>query len=149
MPGPLAMTRHERETFLADLHVGVISIERAGLAPLAVPIWYDYDPAIGVWVITGKHSEKGRALAAAGRFALCAQSEAPPVYRYVSVEGPVASVRSAELERDRRPMARRYFGRELGDQYVASGGEGEENLVFTMRPARWRTVDYAKLARGA
>jgi hypothetical protein len=28
-----------------------------------------------------------RALAAAGRFALCAQSEAPPHYQYVSVQG--------------------------------------------------------------
>jgi hypothetical protein len=114
-----------------------------------VPIWYDYDPAIGVWVITGKDSEKGRALAAAGRFALCAQSEAPPAYCYVSVAGAITSMRPAELERDRRPMARRYFGRELGDQFVESGVEGEENLVFTMRPERWRTVDYAKLAGGA
>jgi hypothetical protein len=38
------MTRAEREAYLADLHVGVISIERAGSAPLTVPIWYDYDP---------------------------------------------------------------------------------------------------------
>lgn len=142
----LAMTRSEREAFLAALHVGVISIERAGQAPLAVPIWYDYDPAIGVWVITDADSEKGRALSAAGRFALCAQSEAPPLYRYVSVEGPVVSVRPAHLEEDRRPMARRYFGPELGDRYVASG-DGEGSLVFTMRPERWRTVDYGKHAQ--
>jgi nitroimidazol reductase NimA-like FMN-containing flavoprotein (pyridoxamine 5'-phosphate oxidase superfamily) len=77
----ISMTRQEREAFLAEVHVGVISIERAGRPPLAVPIWYDYDPAIGVWVITGKESEKGRALADAGRFALCAQTEAPPLYR--------------------------------------------------------------------
>ena len=100
-------------------------------------------------MITDKDSEKGRALAAAGRFALCAQSETPPACRYVSAEGAIASVRLAELERDRRPMARRYLGREGGDQFVESGVEGEENLVFTMRPERWRTVDYAKLYGGA
>src|SRR5262245_24274067 len=83
----ISMTRSEREAFLSAVHIGVISIERAGRPPLAVPIWYDYDPTIGVWVITGKDSEKGRALGEAGRFALCAQSEAPPLYRYVSVEG--------------------------------------------------------------
>ena len=44
MSSPLTMTRSEREAFLAAVHVGVISIERAGQAPLAVPIWYDYDP---------------------------------------------------------------------------------------------------------
>jgi len=141
----LTMTRAEREAFLSDLHVGVIAIERAGRPPLCVPIWYDYDPAVGVWVITGEDSQKGRALAEARRFALCAQSEKPPAYRYVSVEGPVVSVRPADLERDRRPMARRYFGTELGDRYVAGSAESDEARVFTMRPERWRTVDYAKL----
>lgn len=139
----LAMTRSEREAFLSAVHVGVISIERAGKAPLAVPIWYDFDPAIGVWVITGKDSEKGRALAAAGRFSLCAQSEVPPLYQYASVEGPVISVRPSRLEEDLRPMAHRYFGRELGDRYVENGGD-ENSRVFTMRPERWRTVDYRK-----
>ena len=81
-----AMTQTEKEAFLADLHVGMISIERDGAAPLCVPIWYDYTPDLGVWVITGSESQKGRALLAAGRFALCAQQEALP-YKYVSVEG--------------------------------------------------------------
>ena len=140
----LKMSVAERDAFLAELHVGVISIERAGKAPLAVPIWYDYSPAKGVWVITGEESEKGRALRAAKRFTLVAQSEAPPAYRYVSVEGPVVDVRPADLELHSRPMARRYFGKELGDAYVASQGEAG-SLVFTMRPERWRTVDYRKL----
>jgi hypothetical protein len=138
------MSRSEREAFLAGLHVGVVSIERAGKPPLSVPIWYDFAPAIGVWLITGRDSEKGRALAAAGRFALCAQSEAPPFYQYVSVEGPVVSMRPARLEEDRRPMARRYFGPELGDRYVESNEDGDGLVVFTMRPERWRTVDYRK-----
>lgn len=141
----LAMTRSEREAFLAEVHVGVISIGRGDRAPLCVPIWYDYTPEKGLWVITAKDSEKGRALAAAGRFALCAQVETPPLYRYVSVEGPIVSVGPAELEAHRRPMAHRYFGAALGDQYVA-GEAGYDNLVFTMTPERWRTVDYAKLS---
>lgn len=147
MAASLSMSNSEREAYLAEVHVGVIGIERPGQAPLCVPIWYDYDPAIGVWVITEQSSQKGRALAAAGRFALCAQSEAPPVYRYVSVEGPITSVRAATRDGDSRPMARRYFGRELGDRYV-DGGDSGDNRVFTMRPERWRTVDYAKLSGG-
>jgi hypothetical protein len=139
----LSMSRSEREAFLAGLHVGVVSIERAGKAPLAVPIWYDFEPSIGVWLITGRESEKGRALAAAGRFALCAQSEVPPLYQYVTVEGPVVSVRPARLEEDLRPMARRYFGPKLGDRYVDDSAN-DDSLVFTMRPERWRTVDYRK-----
>jgi nitroimidazol reductase NimA-like FMN-containing flavoprotein (pyridoxamine 5'-phosphate oxidase superfamily) len=36
----LTMTRLEREAFLADVHVGMISIAEEGRAPLTVPIWY-------------------------------------------------------------------------------------------------------------
>ena len=139
----LAMTLREREAYLADVHVGVIAIERPGQAPIAVPIWYDYDPAIGIWVITGEDSQKGRALHAAGRFTLCAQSETAPD-RYVSAEGPIRSVRPARREEDSRPMARRYLGGELGDRFV-DGNYGSGDRVFTMRPERWRTVDYGKL----
>lgn len=141
----LAMTKQERDAFLTDLHVGVISIEQEGQSPLAAPIWYDYAPEIGVWVITGDTSLKARHLKASGRFTLVAQSEAPPAYRYVSVEGPIVERRAADLEGDLRPMARRYFGNELGDQYTeATGSEGQS--VYVMRPERWRTVDYRKSA---
>ena len=143
----LSMTRSEREAFLTGLHVGVISIEQSDAPPLTVPIWYDYRPEAGLWILTGEKSAKGRALAAAGRFSLCAQEEEAPNYRYVSVEGPVSEVRPADLEKDSRPMAHRYFGEKLGDLYTESQSDGDDvNLVFTMRPERWRTVDYAKLA---
>ena len=141
----LKMSVEERDAFLADLHVGVIAIEQEGAPPVAVPIWYDYDPKIGVWVITGEDSVKGRALTRAKRFTLVAQSEEPPAYRYVSVEGPIVEVRPADRDTDMRPMAHRYFGPELGDQYVDSGVSGPGN-VYTMRPERWRTVDYRNLA---
>lgn len=143
----LAMSREEREAFLADVHVGVISIERDGQAPLSAPIWYDYAPDVGLRIITEKDSRKGRALAAANRFTLVAQTEEPPMYKYVSVSGPVVDVRPAELEAHRRPMAQRYFGKELGDLYV-SGEGGNENLLFTMKPERWLSVDYAKIQAG-
>jgi len=138
------MTREEREAFLADLHVGVISIERSDGPPLAVPIWYDFSPEAGVWILTGANSLKGKALQKAGRFTLVAQTETAPIYQYVSVEGPIVETRAAELERDQRPMAHRYLGAEQGDAYVAGSGN-EENLVFVMQPDRWRTVDYQKM----
>ncbi len=140
----LNMTKAEREEFLAGVHVGVISIEQSDAPPLTVPIWYDFEPEVGLWILTDEASAKGRALEAAGRFSLCAQEETPPNYRYVSVEGPVTEVRPADREKDSRPMARRYFGEKLGDLYTESG-EADGSLVYTMRPARWRTVDYSKL----
>ena len=88
-----AMSVAEREQFLAGVHVGVLSVDegeggRGSRAPLAAPVWYDYEPGGLVSVITARGSRKGVALAAAGRMSLCAQDENPP-YRYVTVEGPV------------------------------------------------------------
>ncbi len=139
----LAMTEPEREAFLAGLHVGMIAIERSDGPPLAVPIWYGYEPGGLVWVITDGDSVKGRLLQQAGRFSLCAQTEEPPFYKYVSVEGPIVDTAAADLETDSRPMAYRYFGQEIGDLYLAS--LESHGLKFSMRPERWWTVDYAKL----
>ena len=40
----LQMSTTERESFLADLHVGVLAVERADGAPLVTPVWYRYEP---------------------------------------------------------------------------------------------------------
>jgi hypothetical protein len=82
----LTMTKQQRESFLADLHVGIISIPEEGRGPLTVPIWYSYEPGGELRVVTARTSRKARLLQRAGRFSLCAQTETPP-YKYVSVEG--------------------------------------------------------------
>jgi nitroimidazol reductase NimA-like FMN-containing flavoprotein (pyridoxamine 5'-phosphate oxidase superfamily) len=143
----LAMTNPEREAFLAELHVGIISIAEDGRGPLTVPIWYGYEPGGELRIVTGKASRKGRLLDRAGRFSLCVQTEIPP-YRYVSVEGPIIAIEAADVERDVRPLARRYLGREGGDAYIASTrDEHVDNVLVRMRPERWLTVDYAKMER--
>ena len=113
-----AMTKEEREAFLADLHVGVISIAEEGRGPLTVPIWYVYEPGGEIWFTTARASRKGKLLAQVVRFSLCAQAETPP-YKYVSVEGPIIAIETADLERHRRPLARRYLGLGPGDRYIA------------------------------
>ena len=140
------MTRPEREAFLADLHVGVISIPQPEGAPLAVPIWYDYEPGGDIWVLTGPSSRKGRLLYEGTQVSLVAQREALP-YAYVTVEGTVTGIRDAEVEADSRPMARRYLGEEGGDAYTAAN-VGDVSVRLTIRPDRWLTVDYAKAGLG-
>ena len=56
----LAMTKQEREEFLAGVHVGIISITEDGRAPLAVPVWYAYEPGKDLRITTGSGSRKGR-----------------------------------------------------------------------------------------
>jgi nitroimidazol reductase NimA-like FMN-containing flavoprotein (pyridoxamine 5'-phosphate oxidase superfamily) len=140
----LTMTKEEREAFLADVHVGVISVAEDGHGPLTIPVWYSYEPGGEVRIITARASRKGKLLERAGRFSLCAQTETPPYYKYVSVEGPIVAIEAADLERDRRPLARRYFGTELGDSYIESTRNLVGNVLIRMRPERWLTVDYAK-----
>ena len=139
----LTMTKEEREAFLADLHVAVISVTEDGHGPLAVPIWYSYEPGGEIRIITDRMSRKGKLLERAGRFSLCVQTESLP-YKYVSVEGPIVAVEAADLERDRRPLAHRYLGTELGDRYIESRRDVVGNTLVRMRPERWLTVDYAK-----
>jgi hypothetical protein len=144
-----AMTQEAREQFLADLHVGVISIAEDGRGPLTVPVWYAYEPGGDVRLVTGRTSRKGRLLERAGRFSLCAQTEAAP-YKYASVEGPVRSIEPADVERDLRPLARRYLGVEGGDAYIAAtSDEHADNVLVRMRPARWLTADFSRLAKSA
>lgn len=142
----LKMDRAEREAFLAELHVGIISIEEPGRGPLTVPIWYGYVPGGDLWVVTPRDSRKGRLLQHVERFSLCAQTEQLP-YKYVSIEGPITSIEPSEVERDERPLAHRYLGAELGDQYIDSTGGAEgraDNILVKMRPERWLTTDYSK-----
>jgi nitroimidazol reductase NimA-like FMN-containing flavoprotein (pyridoxamine 5'-phosphate oxidase superfamily) len=142
----LTMTKQEREAFLADVHVGIISISDEGRGPLTVPIWYAYDTEGDVQIMTGSESLKGKLLARAGRFSLCAQTENPP-YKYVSVEGPIISTEAADIERDLRPLARRYLGKEMGDRYVEETRNlptHANNVLIRMRPERWLTADYSK-----
>lgn len=138
------MTTAEREAFLAQLHVGVLAIPSPEGAPLTAPIWYAYQPGGEIEVITHKASRKGKLLEVGTAVTLVAQEEALP-YRYVSVEGSVSTIRPADLETDLRPMARRYLGETGGDRYAEQSGV-TDNVVVSVTPKRWLTVDYGKLS---
>jgi len=135
------MTKDEREAFLAGVHVGVLTVAEPGRGPLAAPVWYAYEPGGDVLVVTDDDSRKAVLLRAAGRATLVAQDERAP-YKYVTVEGPVR-FETADVERDLRPIARRYLGEQLGDQYVAGAGS-DGGVLVRLAPERWNTVDYSK-----
>ena len=136
------MTQPEKERFLADLHVGVLAIPNGSRGPLTVPVWYDYKPGGELWFLTGPTSRKGKLLKQGVRISLCAQTEAPP-YTYVSIEGPIVSIVASDKEKYARPMARRYLGEKLGDQYT-DAGEDEPSVIVRVRPEQWLAVDYGK-----
>ncbi len=116
------MAKEEREAFLADVHVGIVSIAEEGRGPLTVPVWYSYAPGAELGFGTWRGSRKLKLLERQSRISLCAQTETSP-YKYVSVEGPVISIENANLERDIRPLARRYLGVEKGNRYTVMRSE--------------------------
>jgi len=140
------MTQSEREAFLREVRVGVLGLTDGERGPLVVPVWYAYTPAGEIHVVTERSSRKARLLAEGRRISLCVQDEAPP-YKYVSVEGPIVGIERSELERDERPLAHHYLGREAGDHYIEStiqDRDADAMIRVRMRPERWLTVDYSK-----
>jgi len=136
------MTDTERDTFLAALHVGIIGISAPNRGPVLLPVWYSYEPGGDILFITNKDAKKVKHLEREGRFTLCVQDESPP-YCYVSVEGPIISIEDADHELELTPIARRYFGKEKGDEYVNKTA-GDKELLIRMRPAKWSTANYGK-----
>ena len=140
----LAMTPAEREAFLAGVHVGVLAVTDPGHGPLTMPVWYAYEPRGTLDIITDTGSRKAERMRAAGRVTLCAQTETPP-YQYVSVEGPLTALGEPSKAEERRAMAYRYLGPEIGDLYLeATAEDAVHSVVFRMTPERWLTTDFAK-----
>jgi PPOX class probable F420-dependent enzyme len=144
----LTMTVAEREAFLAAPHVGVLAVADSGARPpLMVPVWYTYEPAGELSLITGRGSRKVALIEREKRFSVCVQTEEPP-YRYVTVEGPLRIIEDPTSEEERRAMADRYLGREEGGRYVASTpDEARDSITIRMRPERWLTADFGKQQR--
>jgi len=145
-----AMTSAERDSFLTGPWVAVISIPEEGRGPLAVPVWYLYEPGGDICIWTGSSSRKGRLLQKAARISVCIQDMSVP-YKYVSAEGPF-SLGPVDFERYVKPMAHRYFGMELGEKYLATlGGQAgvADDLLVRLHPEHWLTMDFGKLASGA
>jgi len=140
------MTKAEREAFLGQAHIGVLSIPEIDKGPLSSPVWYDYEAGSDVWFLTQSTARKGQLVAEGNRVSLLVQTSTAP-YKYVSIEGPVSSIQPSDLLADLQPMAQRYLGEQQGKDYAAGSVEsyakGNAIKVF-IRPERWLTVDYSK-----
>ncbi|MFE1798453.1 MULTISPECIES: pyridoxamine 5'-phosphate oxidase family protein [unclassified Streptomyces] len=137
----MALTREEREKFLAEPHIAALAVDAgAGRAPLTVPIWYQYEPGGDVWILTGLNSRKNELISAAGRFSLMVDRVEPTI-RYVSLEGPVVASTPATREQLHEVSAR-YLPADKVDGYVDfSWKEHGEMVVIRMRPDRWLSSD--------
>jgi len=132
----------ERQEFLAALHVGVLSVAATNdRPPASVPMWYDYTPGGNIRINTGASSRKAKLIERAGTVTLVVQHEEPP-YQYVVVEGTVVDITKPTPVDVREAVAIRYLGEEGGRAFVKSL-EGQESVLFTIRPDRWITADFS------
>jgi PPOX class probable F420-dependent enzyme len=134
------------DRFFRDRRVAVLAIPRDdGRPPLTTPIWYDWDGTAFRLQVEAT-SAKAKRIGRLGRapVSLTIQSEVPP-YRYAVVYG-TATLGPSEDPALRRRIARHYFGRFAGDQYVAqetAAGRGEGGTrVITIVPERVVSHDF-------
>ncbi|HEX5253409.1 MAG TPA: pyridoxamine 5'-phosphate oxidase family protein [Mycobacterium sp.] len=136
-----AFSETERQEFLADKHVAVLSVAATeGRPPASVPIWYDYTLGGNLRIMTGASSRKARLITQAGAVTLVVQREEPP-YQYVVVEGTVVETSNPAPADLQESIAIRYLGEEGGRAFVHSM-EGVEEVLFTIRPDRWLSADF-------
>ncbi|GAB3478134.1 hypothetical protein FB471_5510 [Amycolatopsis cihanbeyliensis] len=140
------MSSADRMAFLAEVRVGLIAITRPERAPLAVPIWYDYEPGGDVLVMMGIGSLKDRLLREAGRFSLCVQQGEVP-YKYVTAEGPVVAFEEGPSFERTAAIAARYLPREQAERFV-SQIPSEGQVIVRMRPEKWLSTDYSGVDLG-
>ncbi len=138
----LTMDPNQRESFLAEPHIGVLTIARAeGRPPLASPIWYEFADGV-VAINVGKGSVKARLAAAAGVASLTVQTEQLP-YRFVTVGGPVEI--AAADDDTRRRVAARYLPAGMVDGYLSTG-DAADMVTLRLTPETWHSNDFSQLA---
>ena len=137
-----AMTRAEREKFLAEPHVGTLAVSRPGKAPMLMPIWYLYEPGGELMLMTASDSLKFGHLVREKTFSFCVQSETWP-NQYVTVSGPLTGTIVPADETMRRRLTERYMEPSLVEGFLRSIAEIDFQVI-RMRPEQWLTVDLGK-----
>lgn len=121
-------------------HLCSLGRRRRRPAPAAIPIWYDYTPGGDILINTGVNNRTAKLVRAAGVVTVVVQREELP-YQYVIVEGTVTAATTPAPLEIRERIAVRYLGEKAGRAFARSGDDAEA-VLFTIRPDRWRSVDF-------
>ena len=137
----MALSREERELFLAEPHVAALSVSAGkDRGPLTVPVWYQYTPGGQPWFITGTGSRKHRLIEAAGYLSLMVERLEPTV-RYVAVDGAVDRIEDGTDEQ-LVEMTKRYLPPEAVEPYLEMARrEHGPSVAVYMKPQHWLSAD--------
>jgi hypothetical protein len=141
----MALSKDEREQFLAEPHVAALSVSAGDKrGPLTVPVWYQYRPGGEPWIHTGAGSRKHRLIEAQGEFTLMVQRVEPTV-RYVAVDGVVSRIEPATDEQ-LVEMVKRYMPADKVEPYLEfARREHGDGVAITMTPKHWLSSDLGSL----
>jgi Pyridoxamine 5'-phosphate oxidase len=137
----MALSKDEREQFLAEPHVGALSVNSGdNRGPLTVPIWYQHTPGGEPWILTGPGSRKTRLIEATGFFSLMVERTEPTV-RYVAVDGAVSRIEPGTDEQ-LVEMTGRYLPPDKVDGYLEyARAELGEHVAIYLQPQHWISAD--------
>ena len=141
------MTEKERQEFLAEPRIGVLSVARCGdRPPHTTPVWYAYRPGGNLTFFTGTQGRKSRKaglIRKAGVLSLTVQRVEFP-YRYVTAESTVVGVDRPPSAEQVLAIARRYMPEEHAQGFARAELEhpAPEFVLFTVRPDHWLTFDF-------
>ena len=146
---PRRMTEKERQEFLAEPHIGVLSVAVGNdRPPHTTPIWYGYKPGGSITFFTetqGRKSRKALYIERAGVLSLTVQREEFP-YKYVTVEGSVVGSHRPPSAEQMLAIAGRYLPEGAAQGFVEAELAQPRTgpVLFTVRPDRWLTFDFAE-----
>ena len=146
MPRP--MTARDREAFLAEPRVAVLSVAgEDDRPPLAAPSFYAYEPGGDISFFTNTERRRARKVELIRRHgwvSLTVQRPEPP-YMYVTVEGTVVSADGSPSADEIVAIASRYMPAEHAHALAASELADPQStfLLFRVTPDRWLTADFS------
>ena len=122
----------DREAFLREANIAVLSTVDASCRPHGAPVWYLYDD--GVFTIsTGRGSQKHRNIGRNPEISLVIDSRTLPYYA-VMISGR-AEIGAPLSSDERLRLAVRYLGEELGRRYIEMT-RGEDSISLRIQPRK-------------
>ena len=144
---PRNLTSTERDEFLAQPAVGVLSVAADDRPPLTVPVWHAYEPGGNLTFFTGtqgRTARKTRLIEEAGAISFCVQKGELP-FKYVTVECTVVKADRAPTVEEIFAIVSRYLPEDMAQGFAEAEAANPAGtfVLFTARPDRWLTFDFS------
>jgi len=122
----------ERDVFVSEPHVAVLAtVDRRG-RPHAAPVWYLYHDGTFV-VSTGRGSQKHRNVESNPEITLVIDRRTLPYYAVMALGR--AEIGEPLTDEERRELAVRYLGEDLGSRYVERTA-GQDAVTIRLKPRK-------------